>query len=160
MNTQSLFAGLTDTPLTDEGRQQARHAGQQAKGLHIDLILSSPLVRAHETAQLFAQSAGLDEELIETESLLLERDFGTLENTPWISSTRIALLNDNLPEGVESWDSLLKRSRELLDKLDRRPEANVLLVAHGSIGRALRSLVDPEIDIHARIPNSELVRWI
>jgi phosphohistidine phosphatase len=53
------FRGRDDSqrPLTPEGREKMRDAarGMLALGLSFDLILSSPYVRAHETADLVAK---------------------------------------------------------------------------------------------------------
>jgi broad specificity phosphatase PhoE len=161
MNVQGLFAGRTDTPLTEKGRNQALAAGAAVKGIEIDLIIASPLVRASETARLFTTGADLPLELIEYSDLLLERNFGSLEGTEYSRAKSASLSDDtNLPPGVEPWSDLLKRARQLLDYLESCEEKNVLLVGHGSIGRALRYEIDKTSDIHAGIPNAELVRWI
>lgn len=160
MNVASIFAGPTDTPLTTEGRQAALEEGKKHKGIEIDFIITSPLSRAHDTGLLFAEGAGLPASLIEQNGLLVERNFGVLEGTPWSKEASHSLLSDNLPEGVETWDDMVKRAQKLLDYVERLPVDNVLLVGHGSIGRALRSIVVPEADTHAHLPNSELVRWI
>lgn len=160
MNVKGLFAGSTDTPLTDTGKQGATKAGTDNRGIAIDLIIASPLSRTQETARLFAQGAGLSTDIIESNTLLTERDFGVLEDTPWSPGISYNLINDDLPEGVEPWDTMVKRARQLLDYIEKLPVDNVLLVGHGSIGRAIRSLVEPDADMHAGIPNTELVRWV
>ena len=158
MNVRSVFAGVTETDLTDEGREGALKAGKDNKNVPVDLIITSPLRRAHDTAKLFANGAGLPESIIQTNDLLLERNFGSLENTPWSRELSSQLHNDNLPEGVETWDSLVNRAQQLLDYIDKLPVDNVLLVGHGAIGRAIRSILVPEADIHAGIPNAKLVQ--
>lgn len=160
LNLQGLFAGHTDTPLTDEGRRQALQAGKDNKDLSIDMIICSPLQRAKDTARLFAEGAGLDPSIIQLNDLLLERNFGSLEVTPWSRELSVTLLDDNLPEGVEPWSSLLQRARQLVDYASQLPAENILLVGHGAIGRSIRKVIDPHTDIHAVIPNAELVRWI
>jgi broad specificity phosphatase PhoE len=130
------------------------------KGVEIDLIIASPLSRAHNTAELFAEGAQIPAALIELNDLLIERNFGILEGTPWSATASHLLGSDNLPEGVETWDSMVKRAQQLLDYIERLPVDNILLVGHGSIGRTMRSIVVPEADVHAHLPNSELVRWI
>ena len=106
------------------------------------------------------QTAGLPRSIIKTNDLLKERSFGSLEGTPWHSSTSVALLDDDLPDGVEPWSHLMKRANEAISFIERKPANNILIVAHGSIGRAMRKVVEPESDIHASFPNTELVRWI
>ena len=55
-NLRGVFAGGDDdTPLTDIGRGQAIKAGRSIFGEKIDAIISSPLSRTKETAQLVAQ---------------------------------------------------------------------------------------------------------
>ena len=51
-------------PLTPEGRESARALGEQlaAEGVRPDAVLSSPLLRARETAQELARPAGLEAE--------------------------------------------------------------------------------------------------
>jgi len=51
-------------PLTPEGRRTARSLGQRLadEGLHPDAVLTSPLLRARETAQELARPAGLEAE--------------------------------------------------------------------------------------------------
>src|SRR5581483_5723923 len=62
-NVERWHAGRIDTPLTERGRQQAREAGKKAKAqkLHFDLIVSSPLSRALETARIIAKEIGYPE---------------------------------------------------------------------------------------------------
>jgi phosphohistidine phosphatase len=46
-------------PLTDSGRAVARALGEQLKTEQLDAVLSSPLLRARETADAIARPAGL-----------------------------------------------------------------------------------------------------
>jgi phosphohistidine phosphatase SixA len=47
-------------PLTGEGRKRARELADQLRGLKPDAVLSSPLLRAKETAAAVAAAAGLE----------------------------------------------------------------------------------------------------
>jgi phosphohistidine phosphatase len=51
-------------PLTAEGREAARALGQRLadEGVHLDAVLTSPLLRARETAQELARHAGIEPE--------------------------------------------------------------------------------------------------
>jgi phosphohistidine phosphatase len=46
-------------PLTGEGLRAARALGEQLAGEHIDAVVSSPLVRAKQTADAIASAAGI-----------------------------------------------------------------------------------------------------
>ena len=65
--------GLTDIELTEAGRARAREMGERLAGHPFGLVLSSPLQRARETAQL----AGLGDPGITDD--LLEWDYGEYE---------------------------------------------------------------------------------
>ena len=51
-------------PLTPEGREAARQLGERlaADGIRLDAVLTSPLLRARQTAQELARPAGLEPE--------------------------------------------------------------------------------------------------
>ena len=51
-NQQRLFSGWSQMPLTDQGRNQALALQEKVKDLSFDLVFSSDLRRAMQTAQL------------------------------------------------------------------------------------------------------------
>ena len=60
-NLRGVFAGGNDdTRLTDLGREQAKNAGKELKGIKIDRIICSPLSRTYETAQIIAKELGFN----------------------------------------------------------------------------------------------------
>lgn len=66
--------GMTDLPLTDAGRDQARAVGRLLAGRRFALVLTSPLTRARETCQL----AGYGDQA-QVDADLLEWDYGEME---------------------------------------------------------------------------------
>ena len=60
-NVENKICGMTDSPLTARGQEQARQLGELVRdsGLHIDEILYSPLSRAADTAKAIAAATGL-----------------------------------------------------------------------------------------------------
>jgi broad specificity phosphatase PhoE len=70
------YSGQLDVPLTDEGREQARRAAAQLAGSDIDALVSSPLVRARDTAQAIADATGAP---LTVDERLTEIDFGPFE---------------------------------------------------------------------------------
>lgn len=160
MNKQGLWSGsLSDTPLTDEGREQAKNVGDEliANSITIDYIIASPLSRAHDTAKIIAKTIGYPVKNIETNPLFVERHFGQLEGKPWAPDLDL----DGISE-IETSDTLLHRAERALNYLESLPYDNILVVAHGSIGRAIRQHLFqdmPYSNYELRIPNASLIKW-
>lgn len=66
--------GLTDIPLTEQGRAEAEAASRTLTGWRIDAAYTSPLRRARETAELVAPACGL-----QVDDDLVEWDYGAYE---------------------------------------------------------------------------------
>jgi broad specificity phosphatase PhoE len=125
--------GRTDVPLTDGGREVARALRGRLDGQTFALVLSSPLSRARETAEL----AGLRVDGVRDD--LMEWDYGEYEGltTPQIRETRPGwtLWRDGVPGG-ESADAVAARCDRVIAEL-REIDGDVALVAHGHILRSL-----------------------
>jgi len=134
LSAERRFAGRGDYPLTDLGRQQAAAAGARlAERGGIDLIVSSPLVRALATAQAVADCTGAG---LVTDEGLVETDFGSWEgmtfgeirtNWPeqmnaWLADAEVA------PPGGESFAAVGERVSAALDRLLRAHEGQTLVV--------------------------------
>ena len=78
MNLHGILQGRTDTKLNDEGRRQADEAGDfmRKNGILIDEVLTSPLSRAVESAEIMT---GIPRENFTFEHALIERGFGEWE---------------------------------------------------------------------------------
>ncbi len=155
MNIHGLFAGHTETSLTDRGRVQAVEAGRHAKTLEIHLIVSSPSIRAHETAVIIASEIGYDPAKIVTSELLLERNFGLMEGKDYEPN-----LDMNDVPGAESIEQLLERAHSAVAWLKQQPVDNILVVSHGAIGRAMRYVINPQIDFQLKLENGEVVELL
>jgi broad specificity phosphatase PhoE len=123
----------TDVPLTDRGREVARALRPRLDGETFSLVLSSPLARARETAEL----AGLRVDGVRDD--LREWDYGEYEGitTPQIRETRPDwyLWRDGAPGG-ESPEQVAARCDRVIDEL-HGVDGAVALVAHGHILRSL-----------------------
>jgi len=75
-SARSAYSGRLDVPLTEAGREQARRAAQQLAGAGIDAVVTSPLVRARDTAQAIADAAGVP---LIVDERLIEVDYGPFE---------------------------------------------------------------------------------
>jgi broad specificity phosphatase PhoE len=124
--------GRTDVSLTDEGRERARALRDRVAGRPFALVLSSPLSRARETAELAGLSPQLRDDLVEF-------DYGDYEGvtTDQIRQSRPGwyLWRDGCPNGETADDVGGRVDRVIGEAL--RADGDVALVAHGHVLRAL-----------------------
>jgi broad specificity phosphatase PhoE len=73
VNSHNVWGGHLDSPLTEQGLQQAHTAAQKskAKGFTPDLIITTPLVRALTTAQIIADAIGYPKDKIIVDPALI-----------------------------------------------------------------------------------------
>lgn len=161
-NKKELFAGRWDVTLTDLGRAQAKMAAKQVARIKVDRIVSSPLLRAKETAEIIAQEIGYPKNEILLCDLFVERDYGELTQKTWKNAAKIDFEN---VAGIESGASLEKRAGQAAQLLQNLKEDTIVLVGHGTSGRAVRDQLlkhsgDIEVPIEEEILNAQIVRWI
>ncbi len=144
-NAQRRLQGSTDIPLNDVGRGQARDAVAVLSGYEWDVIVSSPLSRAAETAELIAAGLGLSVDRHMPE--LAERRFGPAEGL----QAGVELDALRIPggfRGAESADEAASRGLAALEALAEEFNGRrVLVVAHGtllrlSLGSAVRRALE------------------
>jgi ribonuclease H / adenosylcobalamin/alpha-ribazole phosphatase len=152
LSAERRFAGRGDIPLTAEGLRQAAAAADRlaARG-GIDLIVTSPLQRARQTAEAVARATGVP---LEADDGLLELDFGKWEGltiaeaaerwpdevSAWLGSV------DAAPPGGESFAAAIRRVSAALDRLLAAHQfRTLLLVGHVSPIKiaACRALLAP-----------------
>ena len=126
--------GRTDVPLTDRGQEQAGGLAEALRGRAFELVLTSPLSRAAETARL----AGFGE-AVRTRDELREWDYGAYEGrtTPDIREVHAgwSLWRDGVPGG-ESAAEVGARADRVIGEL-RTLTGDSLVFAHGHLLRVL-----------------------
>lgn len=75
-NREARLQGQIDIPLNNTGRRQAAVLAATVAENPPDLIIASPLSRAHDTARIIGEASGLD---VATDAAFLERGFGQWE---------------------------------------------------------------------------------
>ena len=122
MSVQGRFAGRGDIPLTPAGTRQAAAAAAALADRRVDLVVSSPLRRAGDTARAVADAAGVP---LVVEDDFAETDFGAWEGltfaavmarwpaelTAWQGDASAA------PPGGESFAEVACRVNGALDRL-------------------------------------------
>jgi probable phosphoglycerate mutase len=132
-----------DAPLSRSGELQIRELGTQLQaGPPIDLMISSPLLRACQSAEVLADVLGMPLDAVEVWPLVTERRFGPLEGgTPLgelLGSGALTYEGLDRIAGVETLESVYRRATATLQELIRRPASRAVVVGHGMFGRALR----------------------
>ncbi|HEY1158841.1 MAG TPA: histidine phosphatase family protein [Arthrobacter sp.] len=132
-NAERRLQGATDIPLNDVGRGQARDAVAILAPYEWDAIVSSPLSRAAETADLIAAGLGLTVSRRVPE--LTERSFGPAEGMqagPELDALRVP----GGFKGAESEDEAADRGLAALETLAEEFRGQrLLVVTHGTLLR-------------------------
>lgn len=149
LNRDKRVGGRVDVPLIEEGRRQAREARETFDGTPFDVVVSSPLFRALETAEIVAGTRRGD---IVIEELCTERSFGEMEGLaaalvrerlPQVRYTRIGDIDYSLnPPGGETFEELHERARRFLEYvLELHGGRKVLLFAHENFLQQLHGAI-------------------
>ena len=166
MNVAGLWSGRTETPLTGKG------AGKSLKTKipHIDLIISSPLNRAYHTASIIAEEIGYPVDNIQKSDLLLERNFGDLEGTSDVNYyDKYGFEAVDAVEGSETVEEVQIRAVKALRMIESLPYDNILVVSHGTYGRAFKRAVNNLPHTHEyirehrdeyRLGNAEIIELV
>ena len=143
-----LNPALTDAPLTAVGRAQAERLRPAADGLPLELVISSPLTRALETARLaFAAHLARGAPFVAVEScreqigqnLCDKRQPASLTRPlfPEADMSAIAEADELFTPARETLGALAQRADAFLHEIRRRPEKHIAVVSHSSFFLAL-----------------------
>lgn len=162
-NVKKLVQGRCDSPLTYLGRKQAGMAAAWLKGHDIvpDKVVSSPLGRAMDTAQLVACELLGSDAAVEPCEGIIERCYGSFEEGPhdalptdvWDPG------EDLVPFGGEGSKALQERMVGTLTNLMGAEGIETLLaVSHGSASRQFIKAAAPEdFELPAKLPNCAIM---
>lgn len=160
-NVTNTFSGMRDNAaLTAQGEAQAQAAGESlnAMTIKVDRIISSPLDRAHRTAQIVAQVIGMDPETIRTDIRLAEYDTGSMTGHTRKEITSAELIS---APGAEDPDHFRNRVVEAVNEILTQP-GTTLIVSHAGVGKmiqAVRQHIEPDefYDI-PQYPNATIIK--
>ncbi|MEO7098823.1 MAG: histidine phosphatase family protein [Luteolibacter sp.] len=146
LSAEDRFAGATDVPLSDEGRQQAGRLAERLAHIPVAAVYASPLGRTMETAQILAKPHGLE---IQQRDGLKEISHGhweqlTRQEVELKFPTEAAAWDADpytfAPEGGESGLAVTARALPALMEIVRRHEGNpIIIVSHKATIRLLLS---------------------
>ncbi len=146
-NAKKLLQGSTDIELNEKGRELAGLTGQNLETVHFDVIYSSPLIRAYETACLIRGHRNIP---IIRDERLRELCFGINEGKNFSK-----LLEDEsdpfhyffkrpdlyqAPEKGETLEHICERAADFLSEVvepQKQDLERIMIVAHGAMNKAL-----------------------
>lgn len=141
-NESGVVQGQLDYPLSDVGTGQATELAEYwfARGKRFDMIVSSPLLRARQTAKIVGARLSTP---IEFDPRLMERHMGEAQGLPGDQFDQLRK-NDARPSpyepmfgsGESYWD-LHRRAGDALQAIVRRQPGEYLVVSHGALLNAL-----------------------
>lgn len=146
-----------DVPLSPQGERQAASLGDQLAQLGPDeqptAVLCSPYVRAHETARIALDRAGLGGIAIDVDERLREREFGILDrltgagirdrHPEQAAARRFLGKFYHRPPGGESWCDVGLRARSVMGTVAREYAGERLLcVTHQVVIMMMRYVLE------------------
>lgn len=126
-----------ETPLSEKGHMQARCIAEVLKEKKIDVIISSSLERARQTAQAVHEATGVSVE--ESELLIELRRPTKLLGVSWFSPVSLFIMGalyfkasekDYHHSDEENLEEFHARAKRALQYLTKRKEENILVVTH------------------------------
>ncbi len=135
-NNDGRFQGHVNIPLNEKGKIQAQEAYERLKAINFDLIYSSDLERAAETARIINAYREIP---IRYDQRLRERDAGkysglTLSEIAKIKGVDLTIskyVSDDILEGIEPLSQLIYRVTEFIDHLMNSKFKRCLIIGHG-----------------------------
>lgn len=138
-SAKKIYCGSTDIPLSERGKEEAERLTAIAQTYDFDLVFSSPLLRARETARAIVGKKKIP---ILYDARLKERDFGDFEETDCAREDgKICRYNfaKKYPNG-ESNLQVAARIYAFLDEIkEKYAGKDLFLVSHGSACRIIRT---------------------
>ena len=128
-NGLGVASGWNHSRLSERGRGLAQELGQRRRNDGIQVVFTSDLYRAVETANIAFADTGIS---TLHDWRLRECDYGDLNGMPaeQLHQTRRAHLDQPYPNG-ESWRQAVRRAGRFLDDLQPRwADARVLVIGH------------------------------
>ena len=140
----ALVFQSAESPLTENGLSQAKLIAERCARLPVDVVISSNMKRAAQTAETIAKEIGKQ---VEFSDLFVERRRpdeirGKHVDDPEIAEIRQALSENYQIDGArysneENFGDLKDRAEHALEFLENRKEDNILVVTHGLFLRIL-----------------------
>ncbi len=139
LNRQGRIQGSLDIPLNANGIKQAQRLAKQLESQNIDIIVSSSMLRAVQTAEII--SAELNLEISETMEEFREKDFGIFEGKTIEECMHISKCTDRnvskYPTGETDYQLAERVQKGLVYLYKKYNCQKILLVCHGVVMKVI-----------------------
>ncbi len=162
-NLEHRCQGISDIPLAKEGIDSAKELIPLVNSLDIDVVISSPLSRAIDTAKIITDN----KYPINIDDRLIERNWGMNEGMVVDDIDQIdcwdVILNTNV-QGIERVQDFMSRISSFIEDIKiRYNDSNVLVVAHSAVLRVIHYLLGKIPDdgdlTKIEIPNLRIIEY-
>ena len=150
-NKQRIMASRLPFPLTEDGKADADLIAEElAERVSIDRIISSPLVRAKQTAESFARRYGLR---VEEDVRISEQELGRYSGMTYDQvkeedkyETVTSQRWDWVPlGGGESYRMIAERVESFFSDIDPASDKDILIVTHAVTFRLIRAVLEDSL---------------
>lgn len=156
-NNQKLIQGRIDNPLNDTGKAQLKIVGKYLKETDNiwDIIITSPLTRAIESATIVKNELDFQDELIINPNVI-EREFGKAEGENICEDIYNKITNDDV-EGLEkSYELQARAYNAILDIANKYQGKNILIVTHSHFIKGLFTKISTDFTFTTPLYNASL----
>jgi len=139
-NEAGIATGWIPGLLSERGRAAAQALGERRRDDGIEVVFTSDLRRAVETAEIAFAGSGLP---VRQDPRLRECNYGELNGRPVaeIDAQRLRRVETPFPGG-ESYHDVVERTRSFLAGLARDEPSRVLVIAHSANRWAIEHLLE------------------
>jgi probable phosphoglycerate mutase len=137
-NSQPIFQSA-DAPLSKKGLLQAKKIAERLSSGKFDVIISSPILRAKETAATIARQS--EKKLIFSDLFVERKKPKAIEGKQWTNVKAAKIWDqwiddfyyrrDGSYKDAEYCDDIIQRAESALEYIKDRKEENFLIVTHG-----------------------------
>lgn len=140
-NKKNIIQGHKNFGLSKKGKNQAQKLAERFKNTKIDIIYSSDLKRAVQTAKIVKKFHKKVVPIIYSK-LLRERNFGCLEGNK-ADNVNLVYFRNRRPRGGETRSDIKKRVKKFLNYLLKKYSTEtILVVTHGGVIRMLYGIIN------------------
>ncbi|MDF2606461.1 MAG: phosphoglycerate mutase [Bacillales bacterium] len=153
-NFSGLIQGREDIPLNRSGMIQARESAKFLSNEKWDIIVTSPLSRAYDTAKIIALELNLDIDKIQIDERLIERNFGEASGKDY--KLYKSKYSEGKVVGMESDDELINRCFSAIqDIMGKYMGKRIIIVAHSHAIKAILHKISPnEVNFTTKLNNA------